>query len=492
VKALRLFAVALAASAVLESAPAYAQLVQGADLTTNDYNIDLYQGPVLASTRTVALAGAYVAIAEGTDGFSQNPATPAVRVPYSFDHFDYDLGLGFSVPTVLRNSDFYNTGQDRTNLIATRDQDILFLNLAASIQLGSWGFGLSTDLQQHRLSRSADPGLATEDQLRGQFAVAHVLVAKAFADGQLVIGAGVRSVVLSVIDPEAEAEQERFSTEGAGLESGVLWRPNGAPFRVGAAVRSAVRTKTETPGAVLFQGTPDQLFLPNEVTVPWDLNLGLALQIGPRPLNPAWIDPSDLLLRVRGEAEARERARERLRERLIAEARRDRRDLAAAEAAIDSELSTQAALDEIELEQAQERVDRKLRERYALLSRSYLLVTTALLITGPAENAVGTESFLQRKVNRSGERVVLSPRLGLETEAVPGWLKVRAGTYGEPTRFETPTASGRLHGTLGFELKLFPWTVFGLFHESTVWQISAALDGAERYLNAGVGIGVWH
>ncbi len=200
------------AALVAWSGSASAQLVQGADLTTNDYNIDLYQGPVLASTRVIGLAGAFVAIAEGTEGFSQNPAAPAVRAPYSVDHFDYELGLGIGVPTVLKNSDFYNTGADRTNLIATREQDILFLNIAAAAQFGSWGFGVSSDLQQHRLSRSADPGLATEDRLRGQIAINHLLLARAFADGQLVIGAGFRLVVLSVIDPEADQEQERFST----------------------------------------------------------------------------------------------------------------------------------------------------------------------------------------------------------------------------------------------------------------------------------------
>ena len=490
-KRTKLVRAALLASALLGARGAAAQLVQGADLLTNDYNIDLYQGPVLASTRVIGLSGAYVAIAEGTDGLNQNPASPAVRVPYSYTHFDYDLGFGLSYPSVLRDTDFFNTGKDRTNVIATKDQDLVFLNLAGSFQFGSWAFGLSTELQQYRLDRSADPALATEDQLRGQFGIVHLLGAKTFADGQLAIGAGIRSVVLSVIDPNADAE-DRFSTEGAGLETGVLWRPNGAPFRVGAAVRSAVRTKTDTPGSVLFAGTPDQLYLPNEVTVPWDLSLGLAIQYGPRPLNPTWINPTDLLARVRREAELRRTARERLRQRELAEARRLGRDLSAAEAALDAELKTLEAIDEIELEQAAERVDRLLRERYLRMSRNYLLMTTALMITGAADNAVGVESFLQRKVNRSGERTVFSPRLGLETEAVPNWVKLRAGTYGEPTRFATPTAHGRLHGTLGFDLKLFPWTVFGLFHETTVWRVSMALDAAERYLNTSIGIGVWH
>jgi hypothetical protein len=491
VKASRVVLAALLAAELLRARVAAAQLVQGADLLTNDYNIDLHQGPVLASTRVIGLSGAYVAIAEGTDGLNQNPASPAVRVPYSYDHFDYDLGFGLSYPSVLRNTDYFNTGEDRASVIATKDQDVQFLNLAGSFQFGSWGFGLSVDVQQYRLDRTADVGLPVEDQLRGQFAIVHLLGAKAFADGQLVVGAGIRSVVLSVIDPNAD-DEDRFSTEGAGLETGVLWRPNGAPFRVGATVRSAVRTKTETPGSVLFAGTPEQLYLPNEVTVPWDASLGLAIQYGPRPLNPTWINPNDLLARVRREAARRRVEREKLRERELAEARRHGRDLAAAEAAIDAELKTLEAIDAIELDQAAERVDRLLRERYASMPRFHLLMTTALMITGEADNAVGVESFLQRKVNRSGERVVFSPRLGLETEAVPDWVKLRAGTYGEPTRFDTPQAAGRLHGTLGFDLKLFPWTVFGLFHETTVWRVSAALDAAERYLNTGIGIGVWH
>jgi hypothetical protein len=103
---------------------------------------------------------------------------------------------------------------------------------------------------------------------------------------------------------------------------------------------------------------------------------------------------------------------------------------------------------------------------------------------------VGVESFLQRRVAHSGEEVTVSPRLGVETELVPRWVKVRGGTYGEPSRFAT--GSDRLHGTLGMDVKLFPWTVFGAFEEGTEWRLSAALDGARRYFGWGVSIGVWH
>ncbi len=54
------------------------------------------------------LAGAFVAIGEGVEGNTQNPAAPAVRVPWSNAHFDYDLGFGVTFPATLKNSDFFN------------------------------------------------------------------------------------------------------------------------------------------------------------------------------------------------------------------------------------------------------------------------------------------------------------------------------------------------------------------------------------------------
>jgi hypothetical protein len=80
----------------------------------------------------------------------------------------------------------------------------------------------------------------------------------------------------------------------------------------------------------------------------------------------------------------------------------------------------------------------------------------------------------------------------MESEVVPRWLVLRAGSYGEPTRFSGLGAKPRLHGTFGFDLKLFPWTVFGLFDEDTEWRVSAAMDGARSYFSWGLSIGIWH
>ncbi|HEY2405809.1 MAG TPA: hypothetical protein VGI10_07395, partial [Polyangiaceae bacterium] len=109
---------ALVALGALWVAPAVAQLRDGATITTSRYTIDLYQGPVLAGTRVIGLGGAFVAIGEGVDGNSQNPAAPAVRTPESNSHIDYDLGFGLTFPATLKNSDFFNSGR-RTNLAST-------------------------------------------------------------------------------------------------------------------------------------------------------------------------------------------------------------------------------------------------------------------------------------------------------------------------------------------------------------------------------------
>jgi hypothetical protein len=75
---------------------------------------------------------------------------------------------------------------------------------------------------------------------------------------------------------------------------------------------------------------------------------------------------------------------------------------------------------------------------------------------------------------------------------IPRWLRLRTGTYYEPTRFENVHAGPRVHGCVGAETKLFPWSVFGLFDPDTHWRLQGAADVAARYFNWSVSIGVWH
>ena len=118
-----------------------------------------------------------------------------------------------------------------------------------------------------------------------------------------------------------------------------------------------------------------------------------------------------------------------------------------------------------------------------------MLLLGSVLLTGPSDQAVALEGFVNRERELVGRRVSFSPRLAVETEPVPNYLKFRAGVYFEPSRFTDGTA--RQHFTFGSDVKLFAWDVLGLISEQT-WRLSAFIDVAPRYQNFGFAIGAWH
>jgi len=142
---------------------------------------------------------------------------------------------------------------------------------------------------------------------------------------------------------------------------------------------------------------------------------------------------------------------------------------------------------EIEIELAARASEREREVRG--LSRRYLLVSTELFMLGPTANGVGLESFLQQRRQTSGQTASLGARAGVEGEPLAGYVKMRAGTYLEPSRFAG--VGYRVHGTLGTEIRLFSWDLFGLLDEFT-FRLGASADVAERYLNVGFGLGMWH
>jgi hypothetical protein len=116
-----------------------------------------------------------------------------------------------------------------------------------------------------------------------------------------------------------------------------------------------------------------------------------------------------------------------------------------------------------------------------------LTVALELSMTGAVSNGYGMEAFAARQLQRSGRDISLTPRLGLESELIRGWLRLRAGTYREPSRFEGTT--GRWHGTGGAEGRLFKFQLFG--QERRV-SLSIAADLASRYKNGGLSLGFWN
>jgi hypothetical protein len=69
-------------------------------------------------------------------------------------------------------------------------------------------------------------------------------------------------------------------------------------------------------------------------------------------------------------------------------------------------------------------------------------------------------------------------------------MKVRVGSYVEPTRFATSAA--RLHTTFGIDINVLKWNVFGLWPDDYRWQISASFDIAAEYQAVSLGIGGWY
>jgi len=466
----------------------------GSPIATSEYRIDLTQGVVLAGTRVLGLAGAYVAIAEGVDGNSQNPVAPAMRLPFSYDHTDYDLGFGLTFPAAVRGNDLFNSGT--RDSVSAKQSDALFLDLAGNLQLGRWGVGLSFHYTTFEVQSSSGQSLG----LNARFGGARLQVARSWFDGQFLVGVGSRGTGLVVENrnPRAGEPKNLFHIEGAAAEVGALFRPNSSPYRVGVAARSAVITNElkadvdkNAAGDRVITRNGTALFLPNEVTLPWDIDVGLAVQLGPRPLNPRWVEPNEALARLDRYLAWKERERERRKAARLAQTSTQGRALGPREAALDAEAASDRALDELHRERSLRALRDELRRRARALERFYVLVSTSLLVTGPVRNSVGVESFITQRVQRSGRKATYTPRLGVETELVPEWLKLRAGTYGEPTRFESNGAKPRLHGTLGFDQKLFPWTAFGIFDDDTEWRLSAALDGARHYFSWGASVGVW-
>lgn len=378
-------------------------------------SFDTVRGTIKGSTRFIGLGGAFVAIADDTEGVPFNPASAAVRLPYSWDAFSFAFGIDFSVATWLPKNDYIKseTGDARGGS--------LFGSLAAVVNYRHAGFGVSAEAQQNAVTH-ATQGIST--RLGANFGLVHLTAAYGYFDGQLLLGTGLRLVGFSLDLSQSSAPL----TAGVGYVAGFIIKPKGQQFRIGGAIEQPINAKfVAEPGTA-----------PIATEVPWTAGLGFAYQFGKRPLNPPFVTAVE---RARKKTEGRE--------------------------------PTPAEV---------KRAEAELFEEYQRNQTRYLLVSTQLaLIEGGGDLALGELAL---------DRPLVSPRLGLESEVLPRYLRVRTGTY-----LELPTSDvgqSRLHGTAGVDIKLFRWDVFGLVHPFDYWQLSLAADGAKRYLNTSFSIGFWH
>jgi hypothetical protein len=114
------------------------------------------------------------------------------------------------------------------------------------------------------------------------------------------------------------------------------------------------------------------------------------------------------------------------------------------------------------------------------------LVSFDLKVFGTSpDDANGTAAFLTQTAKPVGQKTIATLHGGLEAEAIPNRLRLRAGTYYEPSRFDG--ISPREHITGGFEVRLFKFNLLGERHLS----FSYAVDVAARYQVQSFSIWLW-
>ncbi|MEZ4248992.1 MAG: hypothetical protein R3B99_12200 [Polyangiales bacterium] len=472
---------ALIAACLCVAAPAAGQ---DAPIDGNDFAIDAVATPVLASSRITGLAGAYTALAEGIDGVPWNPASYASRSLWELDVLEYDLTASVLFSGSFASNDYFLNGRGQGFGI----ENFVFADVGARLQYGPIGGGVTAQVQFYDVP-SDDGAPAASVSLVS----IHGGGGYGLFDGQLVVGGGARAVIFdtSILDAE-----EAFSLQGAGLEVGSVFRHERLPFRVGAAFRTPVRSQVVTDDEMT--DVPRQvagLWRPRAVGLPWEVQVGGALQIGPRPLNRRFRPKKDLARGLRAELRHRQCEREREQVRRELEARSEpvpelrcprlrvrARDRAWREAERQRVREEKLRMEDA-IEIAEASVDDLWAELYEAMPRRHLLVSVDLHLLGPVEDAVGIDAFLEQTRRTRGDRWTTTFRLGVEGEPWPHRLKLRVGTYVEQPRYRGVTP--RVHGTAGFDLRLFP--LFG-----RQWRATFVVDGARDYVSWGVSVGVWH
>lgn len=450
----------------------------GEPIRTSSYALDYFTGPVMSSARVTGLGGAFAGIAEGVDADPINAAAPGVRVPWDYSWYDYDVSLGISLPGFLRPIDFENS-EDAEYEYQQFYTPTIGLNLA----LGRAALGAFFESRKFELH--AEPTLGTSQTFAATLSSVHMLLAYALLRGQLVVGLGWRGVHFSLTDEDSGKQllaansgifaSDFFSRlDAVGMQAGVLLQPDRLPLRFGLSARSGLSAPATAKG-ITRDAEGDLrlggLYLPERIELPWEIETGFAWELGRRPLNGGWLNPDDYILP------------------LVEEIRRSREGRRLRGSSGSSEAALRAAEDELLKEQKADLRERR-RAGWRQTSRSRWLLSASVLISGPVSEGVALSAFLRQRVQRSGTGVTYSPRLGLEAEPVGGWLQVRVGSYLEPARLSG--SRPRPHGTAGFDLKVLPWDVFGLYDEGTWWSVGAVVDLAERYRNLALRVGVWH
>lgn len=436
-----------------------------------------------------------------------------MREAHSTDHFEWEPTIGISIPGGYAGTDFNNRGEkgiqqqitrnrqagiQRSPTVETTDR-FLYLNAGLWAQLGAFGLTLTADTLSYDVAAHS----ADQSDLTVRIGRFHAVGAYGFLRNQLCVGAGVRMAYMGISE-QGTSSGSVISMFGVAPQAGLIVKPEDKQFRVGLTARLPVSAssnftveslirETRSDGTTIQKVGATSFITPTKVVQPWEIELGVAYQLGPRPLNPRWIDPHDHELELEREiTKARELRLENQRAvmaSLPSSTPFERLERARRLGEMAREEAAAREIEDAELKDAKKKLEAQRDARYLNWPRERILILASVLMTGASTDAVALEGFIDQRRELVGRKVTLNPRFGVESEAVPNRLKTRAGVYIEPSRFSD--GSSREHLTVGFDVRVFQWNVWGLFPDHQ-WKVSSFVDVSERYQNYGLSAGTWH
>ncbi len=311
-------------------------------------------------------------------------------------------------------------GQDLDNDAAVDRDGARQLLFGAGLRWKRFGFGLYARNAAVCLGAACREGGPVD----AQFTQGGISAALSFMDGQLVGAVGLHGT-------SATLRPHVGTWGGGGLGLDLLWRPRGEPFRMGATFRPLSLALPEPPrlDGPLPPGTPPR---PSRVAFPATLSVGVAAKL------------------------------DKGREGMNVPRERD-----------DDPTAT------VHAHKLAEDIFRHRRE----VPPGRLLATAQLDLVFPVNDAVGLHHFMAEGTDPvpMGRDLLVTPRFGLEHVTVPGRLRLRGGTYVEPSAVRG--VAPRLHATGGFDLFLF--------HFVFDWGLTGSLDVAPRVRQGSLSFGVW-
>jgi hypothetical protein len=224
---------------------------------------DLYVNPSLlvSSSRLTAMAGASVALGEGSEGMATNYAAVAQRSPRRVSRWDWDSTFSLLATPVDSQKDFENDSRPQTSAQPIEAQLGLYFQY---LKFGLGGFGRFS-------TRNLCLDASCSEKLSATTMHGGLVVGAAFFEDQLVVALGynVTSARFTYLAEDVEYTGSSFGVGG-------LLRLHHLPFRLGA---SFLLGHVGRPNSDVTRIAERPLF--NGIATPHKISIGASVRLGP-------------------------------------------------------------------------------------------------------------------------------------------------------------------------------------------------------------------